>query len=76
MLPIQAMVIKFGFQPLVPPQLTSTTGTGESMFPGFHDVFLTLGVGSACVRAFDRPAWSRVIGSSSLLKVLEPPVCR
>ena len=37
--PVQAMVIRFGFHPPVPPQLTRTAGTGDSTFPGFQDCF-------------------------------------
>jgi hypothetical protein len=46
-LPIQAMVMRLGFQPRAPPQLTSTTGTGESMFPGFQELFRTPALASA-----------------------------
>jgi hypothetical protein len=37
--PAQAIVIRFGFHPSVPPQLTKTAGTGDSTFPGFQDRF-------------------------------------
>jgi hypothetical protein len=39
-LPAQAIVMRFGFQSCVPPQLTKTTGPGHSTFPGFQDCFL------------------------------------
>jgi hypothetical protein len=36
------MVIRFGFRPPPPPQLTRTTGTGDNTFPGFQDCFAIL----------------------------------
>jgi len=38
-LPVQAIVIRLGLTPGVPPQLTRTAGTGASMFPGLRDCF-------------------------------------
>jgi hypothetical protein len=37
--PAHAIVIRFGFHPSVPPQLTRTGGAGERTFPGFQDCF-------------------------------------
>ena len=60
-LPIQARVMRFGFQPWVPPQLASTTGTGESILPGFQECFPPFNSRGTCLCFPEGTPFCRII---------------